>query len=127
LDTRDGFSAPVTGTPDVGALVAAVVGASVAALVPVDSTVIGGTFVLGILVDVCCPPQAVSINASTTIVDSNILNFLILMYSFPNTKFFSAVVRFAYPIRICNSKMRTMGKVRTTELGVSLTAWGNIL
>jgi len=78
LDKRDAFSAPVTGTPEVAALVGALVGA----LVDVDSTVTGGTFVAGTFAPVCCPPQAVSNIASRTNTDKVILNFLILTYSF---------------------------------------------
>jgi hypothetical protein len=55
VDAREGLFSPVTGTPGVvvrSLVPGAEVGASVAlgASVPVDSTVTGGTFVLGILV-----------------------------------------------------------------------------
>jgi hypothetical protein len=96
---REGLVPPVTGTPGVvvisvvGASVAAPVGASVAALVLVDSTVTGGTFVLGTLVLVCCPPQAASNKAARISVVENILNLLILtnllfFRSFTNKIFF---------------------------------------
>ncbi len=91
LETRDGLFPPVTGTEGVlvmsdGAEVAASVGASVGALVLVDSTVTGGTLVLGTLVDVCCPPHAASSKAESTSIVKNKLALLILTFS-PFTTF----------------------------------------
>jgi hypothetical protein len=81
LETREGFFSPVTGTLGVVVISGAVVGASVAvaSLVLVDSTVMGGTFVLGTLVDVSCPPQATSSNAARTNIVVNKLTLLILI------------------------------------------------
>jgi hypothetical protein len=79
LETREGLFSPVTGTEGVLVKSDAEVGASVAldSLVVVDSTVTGGTFVLGTLVDVSCPPQAANNNAARTIVVKNKLTLLI--------------------------------------------------
>jgi hypothetical protein len=80
LEAREGLFSPVTGTDGVLVISEADVGASVGAdsLVLVTSTVTGGTFVLGTLVDVSCPPQAASSNATRTIVVKNKLALLIL-------------------------------------------------
>jgi hypothetical protein len=79
LVTWEGLFPPVTGTSGVVVMasVGASVGASVASLVLVDSTVTGGTFVLGILVEVPCPPHAASSNAARTNIVKNKLALLI--------------------------------------------------
>jgi hypothetical protein len=93
LETREGLFSPVTGTAGVVVISAPDVGASVAvaSLVLVESTVTGGTFVLGTLVDVSCPPQAASSNAARTSIVKNILTLLILknllFYPFLRIKF----------------------------------------
>jgi hypothetical protein len=80
LEIREGLFSPVTGTDGVLVISEADVGASVGrdSLVLVTSTVTGGTFVLGTLVDVSCPPQAANTNAARTIVVKNKLTLLIL-------------------------------------------------
>jgi hypothetical protein len=123
LVNRDGFSAPVTGTPEV----AAPVGALVGALVDVDSTVTGGTFVAGTVVLVVCPPQAVSNIASKTNTDKVILTFLILSYSFQLIILLILLFRhYGHTgLRIFQITLPTMGDVRNMKLGVSLIGWGN--
>jgi hypothetical protein len=120
LVARDGLSSPVTGTAAV--VVVSTDGDPVAlGSVDVASDVIGGTFVLGTLVDVCCPPQAVSNSASTANVDSNILNFLILSFSFQ--------ISFNIFRHILVKHIRFIGAdnggCAKAKLGVSLSVWGN--
>jgi hypothetical protein len=84
LVKRAGLLSPVTGTEGVLVISAAEVGASVAvaslvaSFVLVDSTVTGGTLVLGRLVEVSCPPQAASSIAARTNIVKNKLTLLIL-------------------------------------------------